>query len=108
MLPLPPGEGESQLKAQHLLRCWRRLSTPVVSKTPRTIWYCTPGKSFTRPPRITTTECSCRVWPSPGIYAVTSIPFVNLTRATFRKAEFGFFGVMVLTERQTPRLKGDG
>jgi len=26
---------------------------------------------------------------------VTSIPFVSRTRATFRKAEFGFFGVVV-------------
>jgi hypothetical protein len=34
------------------------------------------------------------VWPIPGIAAVTKIPEVNLTRATFRKAEFGFFGVM--------------
>jgi len=29
------------------------------------------------------------------MYAVTSIPFVSLTRATLRKAEFGFFGVVV-------------
>src|SRR2546428_579915 len=26
------------------------------------------------------------------MYVVTSIPFVNRTRATFRSAEFGFFG----------------
>ena len=26
-----------------------------------------PGRSLTRPPRIRTTECSCRLWPSPGI-----------------------------------------
>jgi hypothetical protein len=31
----------------------------------------------------------------PGIYAVTSIPEVRRTRATFRRAEFGFFGVVV-------------
>ena len=33
--------------------------------------------------------------PSPGIYAVTSNPFDNLTLATFLKAEFGFLGVVV-------------
>lgn len=88
--------------------CCFLFSTPVVSKTPRTIWYRTPGKSFTLPPRRTTTECSCKVCPSPGMYAVTSIPFVNRTRATFRKAEFGFLGVIVFTERQTPLLNGEG
>jgi len=29
------------------------------------------------------------------VYVVTSIPFVNRTRATLRSAEFGFFGVEV-------------
>jgi len=29
------------------------------------------------------------------MYVVTSIPFVNRTRATFRSAEFGFLGVEV-------------
>ena len=45
--------------------------------------------------KIKTTECSCRLWPSPGIYAVTSNPLDNLTLATFLKAEFGFLGVVV-------------
>jgi len=31
------------------------------------------------------------------MYAVTSRPVVNRTRAIFRKAEFGFFGVVVFT-----------
>jgi len=31
----------------------------------------------------------------------------SLTRATLRKAEFGFFGVMVVTLVQTPRLNGE-
>jgi hypothetical protein len=31
----------------------------------------------------------------PGIYAVTSKPEVNRTLATLRKAELGFFGVVV-------------
>jgi hypothetical protein len=29
------------------------------------------------------------------MYAPTSMPFVNRTRATLRRAEFGFFGVVV-------------
>jgi hypothetical protein len=31
---------------------------------------------------------------------------VSRTRAIFRRAEFGFFGVVVLTLMHTPRLKG--
>src|SRR3989344_2795976 len=55
-----------------------------------------------------TTACSCRLWPMPGIYAVTSMPFVKRTRAILRIAEFGFFGVFVVTLTHTPRLKGAG
>src|SRR6476646_6292968 len=51
-------------------------------------------------------ECSCRLWPSPGMYAVTSMPLESRTRATFRSAEFGFFGVIVFTTVQTPRFCG--
>src|SRR5258707_10010814 len=40
------------------------------------------------------------------MYAVTSMPFESRTRATFRRAEFGFFGVIVLTTVQTPRFCG--
>src|ERR687894_2851246 len=65
-----------------------------------------PGRSFPRPPRISTTECSWRLWPSPGMYVVTSMPFVSRTRATFRSAEFGFFGVVVYTRVHTPRRCG--
>src|SRR3979490_1641528 len=54
-----------------------------------------------------TMECSCRLCPSPGMYAVTSKPFVSRTRATLRKAEFGFFGVVVYTRVHTPRFCGD-
>src|SRR5215467_9377239 len=43
----------------------------------------------------------------PGMYAVTSIPVVSRTRATFRSAEFGFFGVWVNTRVQTPRRWGE-
>src|SRR3954462_8057022 len=84
------------------LRSW----TPWLSSTPRMMWYRTPGRSRTRPPRTRTIECSCRLWPSPGMYAVISLPLESRTRATFRRAEFGFFGVIVLTWRQTPRLNG--
>src|SRR6185369_3631037 len=52
-------------------------------------------------------ECSCRLWPIPGMYVVTSIPLVRRTRATLRRAEFGFFGVCVYTRVQTPRRCGD-
>jgi hypothetical protein len=38
---------------------------------------------------------------------MTSVPFTNLTFAIFRKAEFGFFGGIVVTLRQIPLLKGD-
>jgi hypothetical protein len=35
------------------------------------------------------------------------MPFVSRTRATFLRAELGFFGVVVKTFKQTPRLKGE-
>src|SRR5213080_3941659 len=71
------------------------------------ILYLTPGRSRTRPPRTSTIECSCRLWPIPGMYAVTSTPVVSRTRATLRSAEFGFFGVWVNTRVQTPRRWGE-
>src|SRR5215210_8649241 len=40
------------------------------------------------------------------MYTVTSCPFVSRTRATFRSAEFGFFGVVVYTRVHTPRFWG--
>src|SRR5512141_3453450 len=55
---------------------------------------------------MSTIECSCRLWPTPGMYVVTSMPLVNRTRATLRSAEFGFFGVCVYTRVQTPRFCG--
>src|SRR6188472_2032769 len=81
--------------APYLERPWRRSATPEVSSPPRITLYRKPGRSLTRPPRISTTECSWRLCPSPGMYAPTSMPFVSRTRATFRSAEFGFFGVVV-------------
>src|SRR5205809_7806722 len=65
-----------------------------------------PGRSFTRPPRIITIECSWRLWPTPGMYDVTSMPLVRRTRATLRSAELGFLGVVVYTRTQTPRFWG--
>jgi hypothetical protein len=35
------------------------------------------------------------------------MPLLKRTLAIFRKAEFGFFGVVVVTLIQTPRLKGE-
>src|ERR671918_641830 len=43
----------------------------------------------------------------PGMYAVTSVAEVSRTRATFRRAELGFFGVKVYTRVQTPRRWGE-
>src|SRR3989339_1359698 len=45
----------------YLERDTLRSLTPAVSRAPRTIWYFTPGKSFTRPPRTRTIECSCKL-----------------------------------------------
>src|SRR5207237_3636259 len=55
---------------------------------------------------MSTSECSCRLWPTPGMYVVTSIPLVRRTRATFRSAELGFLGVCVNTRTHTPRFCG--
>jgi hypothetical protein len=40
------------------------------------------------------------------MYTVTSIPFFRRTRATLRRAEFGFFGVIVNTRVQVPEAWG--
>src|SRR5207237_6913577 len=90
--------------APYRLRPWARSLTPAVSRVPRMMWYFTDGRSGTRPPRTRTTECSWRLWPMPGMYAVTSMWLVRRTRAIFRSAEFGFFGVIVRTIVQTPRF----
>src|SRR5438445_6654604 len=70
------------------------------------MWYFTDGRSGTAPPSTRTTECSWRLCPMPGMYAVTSMPFERRTRAILRRAEFGFFGVIVRTTVQTPRFCG--
>src|SRR3989338_4097652 len=83
------------LFAPYFERDFFRSLTAPQSKAPRTMWYRTPGRSFTLPPRTRTILCSWRLCPSPGMYAITSWPFDNRTQATFRKAEFGFLGVFV-------------
>lgn len=45
---------------------------------------------FTRPPRTSTTLCSCKLWPIPGMYALISMLFDKRTRAYLRNAELGF------------------
>ncbi len=54
-----------------------------------------------------TTLCSWSVCFSPPIYAHASEPLDILTLATFLCAELGFFGVMIVTLRQTPLLNGE-
>ena len=55
------------LLAPYLERACLLLATPAVSSVPRMMWYLVPGRSFTLPPRIITTLCSCRLCPSPGM-----------------------------------------
>ena len=40
------------------------------------------------------------------MYTVTSLPFESRTRVIFRSAEFGFLGVIVRTNKHTPRFCG--
>ena len=49
------------LLAPYLERACFLLATPAVSRVPRMMWYLVPGRSLTRPPRIKTTLCSCRL-----------------------------------------------
>ena len=51
-------------------------------------------------------ECSCRLWPRTGDVGGDFGPEVRRTRATLRRAEFGFFGVVVYTRVHTPRRCG--
>lgn len=47
-----------------------------------------------------------RSLPSPGIYAVMTFPVLSLTLAIFLSPEFGFFGLVVPTFKQTPFSSG--
>ena len=51
----------------YLLREVRRFERPKKSNLPRTALYLAPGTSFAFPPRTKTTECFCKLCPSPGI-----------------------------------------
>jgi hypothetical protein len=51
-------------------------------------------------------EPLCIPLPSPGIYAQTNVPLLNLTLATLRSPEFGFFGFTVVTRKHTPFSSG--
>src|SRR3954453_15153501 len=53
--------------APYFERACLRSETPPVSSAARMILYRNPGRSLTRPPRTSTTECSCRLCPSPGM-----------------------------------------
>lgn len=46
------------------------------------------------------------VIPSPGIYAVMTLPVLSLTLAIFLSPEFGFLGLVVPTLRHTPLSSG--
>lgn len=83
-----------------------RSGIPSKSLTPRIQWDFTPGKSLTLPPLIKTLECSCELWPSPGMWANISCLLLNCTLAILRRAEFGFFGVLVETRGHTPSFWG--
>jgi len=83
-----------------------RSGIPSKSLTPRIQWDFTPGKSFTLPPLIKTIECSCKLWPSPGMWANISCRLLNRTLTILRRAEFGFLGVLVETRRHTPCFWG--
>src|SRR4051794_1031853 len=59
--------GPVEALAPYLLRPCLRSRTPAASSVPRMMWYLTDGRSLTRPPRTSTTECSWRLWPIPGM-----------------------------------------
>ena len=83
-----------------------RSGIPSKSLTPRIQWDFTPGESFTLPPLIKTIECSCKLWPSPGMWANISCRLLNRTLTILRRAELGFLGVLVETRRHTPCFWG--
>ena len=94
------------LSAPYLDLPFLRSGIPSKSLTPRIRWDFTPGESFTLPPLTKTIECSCELWPSPGMWANISCRLLNRTFAILRRAELGFFGVLVETRRHTPCFWG--
>eukprot|EP00416_Gambierdiscus_australes_P016650 CAMPEP_0171077286 /NCGR_PEP_ID=MMETSP0766_2-20121228/13939_1 /TAXON_ID=439317 /ORGANISM="Gambierdiscus australes, Strain CAWD 149" /LENGTH=76 /DNA_ID=CAMNT_0011534329 /DNA_START=300 /DNA_END=530 /DNA_ORIENTATION=- len=51
-----------------------------------------------------TTECTCRLWPMPGMYVLTMRPLDSRTYATLRRPELGFLGDVTKTFVHTPFL----
>ncbi len=71
-------------------------TTCAQSYLPLTTVILTPGKSCVLPPCISTTLCSWRLCPSPGMYATASWPLDRRTRAHLRLAELGFLGFLIM------------
>lgn len=72
------------------------------SYLPRTTVSFTPGRSWVRPPCTSTTWCSCRLWPSPGMKHTASRPVLSRTRQHLRLAELGFLGFRMNVRNTTP------
>lgn len=66
------------------------------SYLPRMTFSFTPGRSWVLPPSTSTTLCSWRLCPSPGINTTASFPLESRTRAHFLFAELGFFGFRII------------
>lgn len=66
----------------------------------------TPGRSCVLPPWTSTTLCSWRLCPSPGIKTTASFPLDRRTLAHLRLAEFGFLGFRMSVFRMTAFIWG--
>lgn len=76
-------------------------TTCAQSYFPRTTLSLTPGRSWVLPPSTSTTLCSCRLCPSPGMKTTASLPLDSRTRAHFLFAELGFLGFRIMVFRTT-------
>merc|ERR1719354_93216 len=76
-------------------------TTWAQSYLPRTTVSLTPGRSCVLPPCTSTTLCSWRLCPSPGMNTTASLPLDSRTRAHLRLAELGFFGLRIMVFRIT-------
>lgn len=76
-------------------------TTWLQSYFPRTTLSLTPGRSCVLPPSTSTTLCSCRLCPSPGMNTTASLPLDSRTRAHFLFAELGFLGFRIMVFRTT-------
>ena len=84
----------------HLFTGWAQSYFPLIT------FILIPGKSWVRPASTNTTLCSCRVCPTPGMYAVNSFPLLSLTLQHLRWAEFGFLGLRIMTCNTIPFIWG--